>query len=48
MVVHDMRNPTTQIEYLLIQAHKKLVALQNQLNCLEIALSKFIDANDEI
>ena len=40
MVVHDMRNPTTQIEFLLIQAQKKLEDLKNQLEYVEKALLK--------
>jgi hypothetical protein len=42
MVVHDMRNPTTQIEFLLIQAQNKLEDLENQLKYVEKALLKLV------
>ena len=39
MVVHDMRNPTNQIEYTLKQSLEQLVKLQKQLDNLDYSLA---------
>ena len=45
MVVHDMRNPTNQIEYILNQSINQLKDLKNHLNNLDFSI-KNLD-NDE-
>jgi hypothetical protein len=41
MVVHDMRNPTNQIDYTLQQSLEYLTILKEELESLNLSLSKF-------
>ena len=39
MVVHDMRNPTNQIEYTLQQSLEQLLKLKKHLDALDYSLN---------
>jgi hypothetical protein len=40
MVVHDMRNPTNQIDYTLQQSLEQLTILKEELESLNLSLNK--------
>ena len=40
MVVHDMRNPTNQIDFTLQQSLEQLTILKEELESLNLSLSK--------
>ena len=43
MVVHDMRNPTNQIEYILNQSIEQLKDLKNHFNSIDESFNNIIN-----
>ena len=43
MVVHDMRNPTNQIEYILNQSIEQLKDLKNHLNSIDESFNNIVN-----
>jgi hypothetical protein len=43
MVVHDMRNPTNQIEYILNQSIERLKDLKNHFNSIDESFNNIIN-----